>query len=160
MLFPMVLHCAFGHGAQFNSNGQHISGPGSGSLKSYETLLDGNTLTVYGGGNNHFNQFNSWESFSLFCLKKFILHYLFFLITCSKPPTNLHVPALFSDGMVLQRDTTVILGQSLPLSNVQLHPTWSQKLQQNQIQMDFGKFNFYYKRSKNHTLTIKSGKTR
>ena len=44
-----VALCAFGHGAQFNSNGQHISGPGSGSLKSYETLLDGNTLTVYGG---------------------------------------------------------------------------------------------------------------
>ena len=41
--------CAFGHGAQFNANGNHISGPGDGSLKSYETLLDGNILTVYGG---------------------------------------------------------------------------------------------------------------
>ena len=41
--------CAYGHGAQFNSNGQHISGPGDGSLKSYETLLDGNVLTVFGG---------------------------------------------------------------------------------------------------------------
>ena len=41
--------CAFGHGAQFNENGNHISGPGDGSLKSYETLLDGNVLTVFGG---------------------------------------------------------------------------------------------------------------
>ena len=41
--------CAFGHGAQFNSNGQHISGPGGGSLKSFDTLLDENILTVYGG---------------------------------------------------------------------------------------------------------------
>ena len=41
--------CAFGHGAQFNANGNHISGPGDGSLKSYETLLDGNVLTVFGG---------------------------------------------------------------------------------------------------------------
>ena len=41
--------CAFGHGAQFNADGNHISGPGDGSLKSYETLLDGNILTVFGG---------------------------------------------------------------------------------------------------------------
>ena len=41
--------CANGHGAQFNSNGQHISGPGDGSLKYYDTLLDENILTVYGG---------------------------------------------------------------------------------------------------------------
>ena len=41
--------CAYGHGAQFNSNGNHISGPGGGSLKSYETLLDENVLTVFGG---------------------------------------------------------------------------------------------------------------
>lgn len=38
-----------GHGAQFNTNGQHISGPGGGSLKSYDTLLEGSILTVYGG---------------------------------------------------------------------------------------------------------------
>ena len=44
-----VALCANGHGAQFNTNGQHISGPGSGSLKSYDTLLDGNVLTVFGG---------------------------------------------------------------------------------------------------------------
>ena len=41
--------CTYGHGAQFNSDGQHISGPGEGSLKSYDTQLDGNILTVYGG---------------------------------------------------------------------------------------------------------------
>ena len=41
--------CAFGHGAQFNANGNHVSGPGEGSLKSYDTQLDGNILTVYGG---------------------------------------------------------------------------------------------------------------
>ena len=41
--------CAFGHGAQFNSNGQHVSGPGEGSLKSYDTQLDDNILIVYGG---------------------------------------------------------------------------------------------------------------
>ena len=27
--------CAFGHGAQFNEDGNHVSGPGEGSLKSY-----------------------------------------------------------------------------------------------------------------------------
>ena len=37
------------HGAEFNTNGQHISGPGGGSLKSYDTLLEGSILTVYGG---------------------------------------------------------------------------------------------------------------
>ena len=37
------------HGAEFNTNGQHISGQGGGSLKSYDTLLEGSTLTVYGG---------------------------------------------------------------------------------------------------------------
>ena len=41
--------CAFGHGAQFNVNGNHVSGPGEGALKSYDTQLDGNILTVYGG---------------------------------------------------------------------------------------------------------------
>lgn len=41
--------CAFGHGAQFNEDGNHVSGPGEGSLKSYNTQLDGNILTVYGG---------------------------------------------------------------------------------------------------------------
>ena len=37
------------HGAEFDTNGQHISGPGGGSLKSYDTLLEGSILTVYGG---------------------------------------------------------------------------------------------------------------
>ena len=37
------------------------------------------------------------------------------------------MPALFSDGMVLQRDTTVsVWGKSLPVSNVQLYPSWGQ----------------------------------
>ena len=40
--------CAW-HGAQFNANGQHVSGPGEGALKSYETQLDGNILTIFGG---------------------------------------------------------------------------------------------------------------
>ena len=41
--------CANGHGAQFNTNGQHVSGPGGGSLKSYETEFTENILIVYGG---------------------------------------------------------------------------------------------------------------
>ena len=44
-----IVVCTFGHGAQFNSNGQHFSGPGEGSLKSYDTQLDENILIVYGG---------------------------------------------------------------------------------------------------------------
>ena len=44
-----IVVCTFGHGAQFNSNGQHVSGPGEGSLKSYDTQLDENILIVYGG---------------------------------------------------------------------------------------------------------------
>ena len=39
--------CAW-HGAQFNTNGQHVSGPGEGTLKSYETQLSDNILTVFG----------------------------------------------------------------------------------------------------------------
>ena len=36
------------------------------------------------------------------------------------------MPALFSDEMILQGNTTVtVWGQSLPLSNVQLYPSWS-----------------------------------
>ena len=45
------------HGAEFNTNGQHISGPGGGSLKSYDTLLDGNTLDSIWWLIYHFNSF-------------------------------------------------------------------------------------------------------
>ena len=39
------------------------------------------------------------------------------------------VPSLFSDGMVLQRDTTVaIWGQALPESIVYLSPSWGNKI--------------------------------
>ena len=41
--------CAFGHGAQFNSNGEAISAPATESLKSYDTELNGVMLTVFGG---------------------------------------------------------------------------------------------------------------
>ena len=84
----------------------------------------------------------------------------FFLITCSKPPEFLRVPALFSDGMILQRDTTVtVWGQSLPLSNVQLHPTWSPKVTTKSDSNGNWKIQCLTTKDHNtHTLTIKSRK--
>ena len=41
--------CSSGHGGRFNSDGQAISHPASGTLKSYSTSLLDNILTVYGG---------------------------------------------------------------------------------------------------------------
>ena len=38
-----------GHGAQFNSQGEAVTGPATRSLKSFETLLNENELTVFGG---------------------------------------------------------------------------------------------------------------
>ena len=37
------------HQAEFNSNGEAISAPATGSLKSYDTELNGDLLTVFGG---------------------------------------------------------------------------------------------------------------
>ena len=41
--------CSSGHGGRFNSNGEAISHPASGTLKSYSTTLLDNILIVYGG---------------------------------------------------------------------------------------------------------------
>ena len=41
--------CSSGHGGRFNTDGQAISHPASGTLKSYSTSLSDNILTVYGG---------------------------------------------------------------------------------------------------------------
>ena len=38
-----------GHGAQFNTGGVPITGPATRSLKEFETLLEGDILTVFGG---------------------------------------------------------------------------------------------------------------
>ena len=38
-----------GHGAQFNTDGEAVTGPATRSLKSFETLLNENELTVFGG---------------------------------------------------------------------------------------------------------------
>ena len=38
-----------GHGAQFNTNGVPITGPATRNLKEFETLLEGDVLTVFGG---------------------------------------------------------------------------------------------------------------
>ena len=51
-LFPFsngVSICSSGHGGRFNTDGQGISQPASGTLKSYSTSLSDNILTVYGG---------------------------------------------------------------------------------------------------------------
>ena len=84
----------------------------------------------------------------------------FFLITCSRPPEFLRVPALFSDGMILQRDTTVtVWGQSLPLSNVQLYPSWSPVVTTKSDSNGNWKIQCLTTKDHNtHTLTIKSGK--
>ena len=38
-----------GHGAQFNTGGVPITGPATRNLKEFETLLEGDVLTVFGG---------------------------------------------------------------------------------------------------------------
>jgi len=41
--------CSYGHGAQFDSNGLAVSGPATEPLKTYDTDLNGNILTIFGG---------------------------------------------------------------------------------------------------------------
>ncbi len=40
--------CSSGHGGQFNTSGVAVSDPATSSLKSYQTELSDNILTVYG----------------------------------------------------------------------------------------------------------------
>ena len=39
--------CISGHGGRFDTNGKAIASPASGTLRQYETLLDGNSLTIF-----------------------------------------------------------------------------------------------------------------
>ena len=39
--------CVSGHGGRFNTNGTAIASPASGTLRRYDTVLDGNSLTIY-----------------------------------------------------------------------------------------------------------------
>ena len=39
--------CVSGHGGRFNTNGTAIASPASGTLIQYDTVLDGNSLTIY-----------------------------------------------------------------------------------------------------------------
>ena len=39
--------CVSGHGGRFNTNGTAISSPASGTLRQYDTILDGNSLTIH-----------------------------------------------------------------------------------------------------------------
>ena len=39
--------CVSGHGGRFNTNGTAIASPASGTLRQYNTVLDGNSLTIY-----------------------------------------------------------------------------------------------------------------
>ncbi len=39
--------CVSGHGGRFNTNGTAIASPASGTLRQYDTVLDGNSLTIY-----------------------------------------------------------------------------------------------------------------
>ena len=70
------------------------------------------------------------------------------------------VPSLFSDGMVLQRDTTVaIWGQALPESIVYLSPSWGNIIKVKSDSNGFWKaFSKTTNDQKNHSLQIKSGK--
>ena len=70
------------------------------------------------------------------------------------------VPSLFSDGMVLQRDTTVaIWGQALPESIVYLSPSWGNIIKVKSDSNGFWKaFSETTNDQKNHSLQIKSGK--
>ena len=83
-----------------------------------------------------------------------------FWLSCGSSPKNLHVPALFSDGMVIQRDTTVaIWGESTPETNVYLYPSWGKSIT---IKSDKdGRWETHLETTSDqnaHSLQIKSGK--
>ena len=83
-----------------------------------------------------------------------------FWLSCGSSPKNLHVPVLFSDGMVIQRDTTVaIWGGSTPETNVYLYPSWGKSIT---IKSDKdGRWETYLETTSDqnvHSLQIKSGK--
>ena len=59
---------------------------------------------------------------------KYVFLILFLIFSCSKQENHLSLPALFSDGMVIQRDTIVsIWGSSYPNSIVTIKPSWQVK---------------------------------
>ena len=83
-----------------------------------------------------------------------------FWLYCGSSPKNLHVPALFSDGMVIQRDTTVaIWGESIPETNIHLYPSWGKNIT---VKSDKdGRWKTHLETNsdqKTHSLQIKSGK--
>ena len=98
--------------------------------------------------------------FSSLFRSPFIFSIFLFLASCDNSPENLSVSSLFSDGMVLQRDTTVaIWGQALPESNVYLYPSWGNMVKTKSDSTGFWRtFAKTTIDQKNHSLRIKSGK--
>ena len=81
-------------------------------------------------------------------------------LCCDRPPVNLRVPALFSDRMVLQRDTKVaIWGQSTPETNIYLYPSWGKNVT---VKSDIdGRWKTHLETNNDkirHSLIIRSGK--
>ena len=57
-----------------------------------------------------------------------IIFLLIFFASCSKKNTNVQLSPLFSDGMVLQRDTAGdIWGSALPNADVRIISEWGQE---------------------------------
>jgi len=106
------------------------------------------------------NCFKFASIFSSLLRSPFIFSIFLFLASCDNSPENLSVSSLFSDGMVLQRDTTVaIWGQALPESNVYLYPSWGNMVKTKSDSTGFWRtFAKTTIDQKTHSLRIKSGK--
>ncbi len=82
-----------------------------------------------------------------------------FVLSCEKNPNKLFLPRLFSDGMVLQRNTeTSIWGKTVPNQNVKLIGSWGSEMSTNS---DFkGSWEVYLNTQDAggpHSITVLSG---
>ena len=61
--------------------------------------------------------------------KKQLFFILFLTFSCNKNIEVLSVSNLFSDGAILQRDTTVtVWGKSMPNNQIELTGSWGEKI--------------------------------
>ena len=59
---------------------------------------------------------------------RYLLFYSIFLFSCEEQSNNLFLPALFSDGMVLQRESKVsIWGKSEPYQKIEIIASWGNR---------------------------------
>ena len=92
---------------------------------------------------------------------KYAFLIFFLLFSCSNLDRHLVLPSLFSDGMVIQRDSTVLIwGSSYPESIVKIKPSWQSKELTTSSDLD-GSWSIKIRSVSNagpHSLTITNNK--